>query len=157
MSVNPVSVRMLSQQLASPQFSTPEEVVSHFGAMQAQDYRMMRLAVSMRTIRPSMDAFRRAFDEGTIIRMHLHRGTWQLVCRDDYWWMLRLCAPKSEAAIRGWMHSNGIDIPNDELMRIREIIVGEAGRGAGSTKQDFARALSAEGVTMDDHRLSYHI
>ena len=157
MSLDPVSVRMLSQHLCSPKFRTPEEVVSHFGAMQAQEYRMMRWAVSMRTVRPSEKAFRQAYDEGRIIRLHLHRGTWQLVTRDDYWWMLRLCGPRSEAAIRGWMHSNRIDIPEDELMNIRELLVAEAGRGGSVTKEDFVRALAGQGITMDDHRLSYHI
>ena len=47
--MNPVSSRLLSQQLAVPQFNEPAEVVSWFGAMQAQDYRAMRWAVSMRT------------------------------------------------------------------------------------------------------------
>lgn len=157
MGVNFVSVRMLSQHLSSPQFSAPEEVVSHFGVMQAQDYRMMRWAVSMRTVRPSIEAFKRAYDDGRIIRLHLHRGTWQLVCRDDYWWMLRLCGPKSAAAIRGWMHSNGIDLSEEELAEVRDILVREARRGGSVTKEDFVRALVSEGVVMDDHRLSYHI
>ena len=47
--MNPVSQRLLSQQLAAPQFKDPAEVVSWFGAMQAQDYKSMRWAVSMRT------------------------------------------------------------------------------------------------------------
>ena len=34
--MNPVSIRMLSQQLASPVFSLPEEVVAHLGAVQAR-------------------------------------------------------------------------------------------------------------------------
>lgn len=42
--------------------------------MQAQDYRMVRWAVAMRTQRPSVKAFRKAFDEGKIIRMHLLPG-----------------------------------------------------------------------------------
>ena len=43
-------------------------LLSHFGIMQAQDYRMMRWAVSMRTVKPSSAAFKSAFDEGRIIR-----------------------------------------------------------------------------------------
>lgn len=35
--MNPVSLRLLNQQLAAPLFSTPEEVVEHMGAMQAQE------------------------------------------------------------------------------------------------------------------------
>jgi hypothetical protein len=55
--VNPVSARLLGQQLAAPQFKEPAEVVSWFGALQAQDYRGMRWAVAMRTRRPSYKAF----------------------------------------------------------------------------------------------------
>ena len=47
--MNPISIRLLNQQLIAPQFSKPEEVVSHFGAMQAHEYRMMRWAVEMHT------------------------------------------------------------------------------------------------------------
>ena len=47
--MNPVAIRLLNQQLIVPQFKTPSEVVSHMGAMQAQEYRMMRWAVEMRT------------------------------------------------------------------------------------------------------------
>ena len=47
--MNPVAIRLLNQQLIAPQFSTPTEVVHYMGAMQAQEYRMMRWAVAMRT------------------------------------------------------------------------------------------------------------
>ena len=42
--MNPIAIRLLNQQLVAPQFKTPEEVVSYMGAMQAQEYRMMRWA-----------------------------------------------------------------------------------------------------------------
>ena len=51
--MNPVAIRLLNQQLIVPQFSDPAEVVSYMGAMQAQEYRMMRWAVEMRTRKPS--------------------------------------------------------------------------------------------------------
>ena len=38
-------------------------------AMQAQEYRMMRWAVAMRTRRPSHKAFKKAFDSGKIVRL----------------------------------------------------------------------------------------
>ena len=58
--MNPVAIRLLNQQLIVPQFKTPSEVVSHMGAMQAQEYRMMRWAVEMRTKKPSHKAFKSA-------------------------------------------------------------------------------------------------
>ena len=56
--MNPVAIRLLNQQLIVPQFKSPTEVVSHMGAMQAQEYRMMRWAVEMRTTKPSHKAFK---------------------------------------------------------------------------------------------------
>ncbi|MCQ2148078.1 MAG: winged helix DNA-binding domain-containing protein [Bacteroidales bacterium] len=155
--MNPISIRLLNQQLYCPQFSEPKQVVSHFGAIQAQEYRMMRWAVEMRTKHPSHRAFQKAFDSGEIIRMHLLRGTWQLISGEDYPWMLSLCAEKAMSVINGWMSANKISIPKEEYLRVSEII-GRATADLGSvTKEDLVEALSRQDITMDDHRLSYHI
>ena len=65
--MNPIAIRLLNQQLVAPQFSDPAEVVSYMGATQAQEYRMMRWAVEMRTRRPSAKAFKQAFDSGGLL------------------------------------------------------------------------------------------
>ena len=155
--MNPIAIRLLNQQLVAPLFSDPAEVVSHMGAVQAQEYRMMRWAVEMRTRKPSARAFKAAFDSGRIIRLHLMRGTWQLVSADDYWWMLDLCAPKAIAVIRGWMNSNKITIPDEELMSIRDIFAQTAADKGSVTKEDLVQALAERDIRMDAHRLSYHI
>ena len=155
--MNPVAIRLLNQQLIAPQFDTPAEVVRYMGAMQAQEYRMMRWAVAMRTRKPSHKAFKQAFDEGQIIRLHLMRGTWQLVCAEDYWSMIDLFAPKAIAVTKGWMNSNKISIPDDELMRVRDILIQSATDKRSVTKEDFILALAERNLQMDDHRLSYHI
>ena len=155
--MNPIAIRLLSQQLISPQFTKSEDVVAHMGAIQAQDYRMVRWAVGMRTKRPSNVDFRDAFDEGRIIRLHLHRGTWQLVSSEDYWWMLSLCQPKAEATIRGWMKSNKEEIDDNELYQVRDLLVQTADVMGSATKQDFDNVLREHDITMNDHRLSYHI
>ena len=155
--MNPISQRLLSQQLICPQFATPKEVVDWMGAMQAQEYRMMRWAVAMRTRKPSLKAFRKAYDSGEIVRLHLMRGTWQLVTSDDYWPMLGLCSPKALSVIKGWMASNKISIPDEELFRIRDILVRTADDRGSVTKEDFIQALAEHDIRMDDHRLSYHI
>ena len=127
------------------------------GTLQAQEYRMMRWAVAMRTHKPSHKAFKQAFDEGQIIRLHLMRGTWQLVCAEDYWSMIDLFAPKAIAVTKGWMNSNKISIPDDELMRVRDILIQSATDKRSVTKEDFILALAERNLQMDDHRLSYHI
>ena len=155
--MNPVALRLLNQQLISPQFDTPAELVDYMGAMQAQEYRLMRWAVAMRTKKPSAKAFKKAFDSGQIIRLHLMRGTWQLVSAEDYWPLLELCSAKALAVIKGWMSSNKISIPKEEVKRIREILVQTAADKGSVTKEDFVQALAEKNIHMDDHRLSYHI
>ena len=155
--MNPVAIRLLNQQLIVPQFKSPTEVVSHMGAMQAQEYRMMRWAVEMRTTKPSHKAFKEAFDNGQIIRLHLMRGTWQLVTAEDYWHFITLCAPKAIAATTGWMHSNKISIQDEELYRVRDILIQTAVDLGSATKENIIKALAENNMQMDDHRLSYHI
>ena len=155
--MNPISARLLNQQLICPQFTSPHDVVAWMGAMQGQEYSMMRWAVAMRTKRPSAKAFARDFDSGRIIRTHLFRTTWQLVAAEDYAWMLALCRRKALSGLKGWMHGNGIDIPADEQARISELFAEIISGRADVQKEHLARALAERGIVMDDHRLSYHI
>jgi len=155
--MNPVAIRLLSQQLICPQFSDPADVVRHMGAIQAQEYRMMRWAVAMRSRKPSSRTFKRAFDSGQIVRLHLMRGTWQLVSAEDYWPLLQLCAPKAIAVIHGWMRSNRVSIGEEEVARIRQVLVQTASDKGSAVKEDFVQALVARGIDMDEHRLSYHL
>ena len=155
--MNPVALRLLNQQLFCPQFDTPDELVDYMGAMQAQEYRLMRWAVAMRTKKPSAKAFKKAFDSGQIIRFHLMRGTWQLVSAENYWPFLELCASKAIAVTKGWMSSNKISILEEEETHIREILAQTAADKGSITKEDFIQALAEKDIHMDEHRLSYHI
>ena len=155
--MNPITQRLLNQQLICQQFSTPHDVVAWMGAMQAQEYRMMRWAVEMRTKRPSARAFEKAYNEGQIVRVHLFRTTWQLVAVEDLGWMLDLCRDNALRGMAGWMHSNGVDIPQAEQEAIQQIFQDHLSKSRIAQKADFANALKDKGITMDDHRLSYHI
>ena len=125
--------------------------------MQAQDYKGMRWAVEMRTGKPSLKAFRNAFDSGRIIRTHMLRTTWQLVSAQDYHWMLEVCRANALRGLRGWMHSNGIDIPDYERRQVQDLLA-QAMEGNGSfLKEDLDRILKEKGITMEEHRFSYHL
>lgn len=155
--MDPILIRQLNQNLICSDFKSPEEVVNSMGAMQAQDYRMMRWAVAMRAQKPSMSVFKKAFDDGNIIRLHLMRGTWQLVSAENYWWLLDLFAPRAISVIKGWMRSNKIEISEKELMKIREMIALEAEDKGSVTKEDIVRALKEKNIKLNDKCLSYHI
>lgn len=155
--MNPIAQRLLNQQLICPRFKTPHEAVAWMGAMQGQEYRMMRWAVAMRTKKPSLRAFKADFDAGRIIRTHLFRTTWQLVAAEDYAWMLSLCRDKALGGLRGWMHSNGIDIPAREESAISALFAEEVAGRRDVLKEDLQEALLRRDIRMDEHRLSYHI
>lgn len=155
--MNPVSARLLAQQLICRQFSTPHDVVAWMGAMQAQEYRMMRWAVEMRTKKPSAKAFEKDYNEGKIVRGHLFRTTWQLVAGEDWRWMQELCRVNALRGLAGWMKSNGVSIPEAEQELVQLFFCDYLGKNRIAFKSDFARALEDKGLAMDDHRLSYHI
>jgi hypothetical protein len=55
------------------------------------------------------------------------------------------------------MHSNNISIPEEEVGRIRDVLLQTAADKGSVTKEDFIQALAEKDIHMDDHRLSYHI
>lgn len=154
--MNPITHRLLNQQLASPQLSSPADIVSWMGAVQAQDIRAARWAVLMRSRKPSSATFAKEFNDGLFIRTHLLRCTWQFIAAEDFEWMRQLCAPKALSTMRGWMNSNKISIPEDEEKLVSGIIES-ALDGKSLLKDDIVGILSKHGIRMDDHRLSYHI
>ena len=155
--MNPVSLRLLSQQLASPQFREPAEVVRWFGAMQGQEYKAMRWAVAMRTKKPSYKSFEKAFNAGAIVRTHLFRTTWQLIAGEDLGWMLSVCRDKARAGLRGWMHTNGVDISAREEARISDVFAEAAAGRRSVLKEELAEALRERGIDMDEQHFSYHL
>jgi len=155
--MNPVSARLLNQQLIAPQFSSPHDVVEWLGAVQAQDYKMMRWAVEMRCKRPSLKAFTKDFNAGRIIRTHLFRTTWQLVAGEDLRWMLDLCREPALRGLVGWMKTNGVFIPEAEQATVQQVFADVLSRKKSVLKEEFAYALEDRGMQMTDQRLSYHI
>ena len=157
MQMNPVSARLLSQQLICQQFTSPHDAVEWMGAVQAQDYRMVRWAVAMRTGKPSSTAFEKEFNEGLIIRTHLFRTTWQLVAGEDLGWMLDLCRERAMKGLLGWMNANKVSIPEAEQYAVQQLFSDYLSGHRIALKSDFADLVAGNGMIMSDQRLSYHI
>lgn len=155
--MNPVSQRLLNQQLICPQFSSPYDVVEWMGAMQAQEYRMMRWAVGMRTRKPSAKAFEQDYNAGRMVRGHLFRTTWQLVAGEDWRWMLELCRTNALRGMAGWMKANGVSIPEKEQEAVQQFFSDYLSRNRSARKADLVKSLLEKGITLDEQRLSYHI
>ena len=155
--MNIPNIRQLSQQLAAPQFDTPWEVVDWFGFMQAQEKSMIPWAVAMRTRRPSLAAYRQAYDQGQLIRTRLFRCTWQLTTAQDLRWMVQLCADSSRRAARGYLKQTGGAISEDEEKRANDLIA-KVLQGRGSvTGKELKAMLTERGLTDDAHTMSVYL
>ena len=91
-------IRLQNQQLSTPLFRHPKELVSWMGAMQAQDYTMVKWAVGIRLKSPGIQAVEKALHQGEILRTHVMRPTWHLVAAEDIRWMLKLSAQRIKSA-----------------------------------------------------------
>src|SRR5437016_4008805 len=74
--------RLYSQLLAHNALDTPHNVVSHFGAVQAQDYLGALWAIGLRTCSPSEADVERAVAERRIVRCWPMRGTLHFVAAE---------------------------------------------------------------------------
>ena len=65
--MNIPNIRLLNQQLLNPLFREPKELVSWMGAMQAQNYSMVKWAVGMRLKSATIQTVEKALREGAVM------------------------------------------------------------------------------------------
>ncbi len=103
-----VQLRLSNQRITENLFERPEEVVSWFGAIQAQDYSAAKWAIALRSNSLSNSCLDQAFAEGKILRTHVLRPTWHFVAPTDIRWMLQLSAQRVNEQMTHWYHSAGL-------------------------------------------------
>src|SRR5262249_43755860 len=91
-------LRMWGLGLTRPGATTPEAVVAHLTAMQAQEHPYARWSVAQRMRgSPRAAMVDDAFDDGRILRTHVLRPTWHYVAATDLHWLLGLSGPRVDA------------------------------------------------------------
>ena len=117
--------RLVSQKLLETNSNSPEEIVRHLGAMQAQDYGMAKWAIGSRC-----DATEKEIEDvinsGKIIRTHILRPTWHFVSADDIHWMLDVSGPQVKRIILSETKKYGYDEKEFERINsnIEKILAG---------------------------------
>lgn len=86
--------RLTNQLLTTHPFENPWDVISWFGAIQAQDFAAVKWAIALRTPNQTDASIENAFNEGKILRTHLMRPTWHFVTPQDIRWILALTSPR---------------------------------------------------------------
>ncbi len=145
--------RLISQQLAGTKFTTPKQIVSHFGAMQAQDYEMAKWAIGVR-IGKTEKEIEQAINAGEIIRTHILRPTWHFVSAGDLRWMLALTAPHVKAATAFACRHFGLD--DKTVLRSNNIIQKSLTGGKHLTREELMSLLQKKGIAITPLR-SIHI
>ncbi|MCD8042857.1 MAG: winged helix DNA-binding domain-containing protein [Tannerellaceae bacterium] len=111
-------IRLTNQQLGNPLFNDPKELVTWMGAIQAQDYTMVKWAIGMRLQQGNLQMVENAINKGDIIRTHVMRPTWHFVPAEDLKWMLQLSLKRNKSAYESYArqlefplssYSKGID------------------------------------------------
>jgi hypothetical protein len=87
-------LRQENQRLVRASFRAPEEVVSWFGAIQAQDYLGALWALGLRMRSANEASVESALARRQLIRCWPMRGTLHFVAADDARWITQLVAPR---------------------------------------------------------------
>lgn len=147
---NLLQQRLLHQQLASPQFTTPQALVKHLGAVQAQDYDMSKWAVGQRVQNCHSSIVEAAINAGHIIRTHVLRPTWHLVSPEDLRWMLALTAPYVKKGIAHYDKKLELDA---SFFKKSNQLICKALEGKHLTRTELKAVLDKAGIESDSHRL----
>lgn len=106
-------LRLTNQRITGHRGVTPDEVVRHLGAVQAQDYVQALWAVGLRMpAGTTVSDVEQALRDGTIVRTWIMRGTLHLVPAEDVGWMLKLFGARAMARItpKAWAYHT-VDMP----------------------------------------------
>jgi winged helix DNA-binding protein len=87
-------LRLQSQRIAAPSSATPEEIVTHLGAVQAQDYPGALWSIALRTANATRADVEQAIADRAIVRTWPMRGTLHFIPAADARWMLELLTPR---------------------------------------------------------------
>ncbi len=145
--------RLFNQQIAETKFTKPEEIVNWLVAMQAQEYAMSKWAIGLRLPGSTDEMVEKAFTDGAILRTHLMRPTWHFVTPTDIRWLLKLTAPRVEAASAFMFRQ--LELDNKTFKRSNDIIAKTLDGGKQLTRTELQAALKQKKIIADRFRLSY--
>lgn len=129
----------------------PAEVVAWFGAMQAQDYLGALWALGLRGAGSNEAGIEAAVADGSVIRTHVFRYTWQFVAPKDLRWMLDLVGPRLIGSAASRFRQLGLDLKT--LKRCGALFAKALSGGNHLTRAEMGRVLTEGRVTLTDRRL----
>ena len=154
--------RLAAQQIAGSSFTRPAELVAWMGAIQAQEPLAAWWALGLRlgktrgtaaSAKATSEAIARALADGSVLRTHVMRWTWQLVTPTDLHWMLPLVAPRLMA--RAARRHRELALDARTFQRAEAAFARALADGAHLTRAELGAALRAAGIAPDGQRLPH--
>ena len=148
--------RLAAQQIARPALGKPADLVTWMGAVQAQEPLAARWALGLRLgggAAARAQAVTDALADGSVLRTHVLRWTWQLVTPADLHWMLPLVAPRLMA--RAARRHRELALDAKTFRQAEAAFTRVLGDGAHRTRPELGAALRAAGVDPDGQRLAH--
>lgn len=150
------NIRLQNQQLLNPLFRKPKELVSWMGAMQAQNYPMVKWAVGMRLKSATIQTVEKALRDGEILRTHVMRPTWHLVAAEDIRWMLKLSAQRIKSANDSFAKGWDLEITDKLYMKSYNLLEQILAGNKSLTKQEITGHFCRSGILAepDNNRMT---
>ena len=147
--------RLHNQRLSSTDFKRPDEVVKWLGAVQAQDYHGAKWALAQRMQGATDARIEKAFTDGAILRTHVMRPTWHFVAPADIRWMLKLTAPRVNAASR--YNYRKLELDDAFFHKSNKALARALRGGKQLTRDELRKAVGHVGVATNDLLRFSHI
>jgi hypothetical protein len=143
-------IRLESQFLLPQSGRTIQEVVSRMGALQAQDYDMIKWAIGCRLPGSTEAQVETALDCGEILRTHVLRPTWHVVSAQDIHWMLDLTASR----IRNKMKTRDaqLGLTASIIQKSKAILVKALEGGLQKTKEELDALWNQASIPTTEYR-----
>lgn len=124
------------------------------GAMQAQNYSMVRWAVGMRLQSATIQSVENALKEGEILRTHVMRPTWHLVAAEDIRWMLKLSARRIMSANESFAKGRDIEITEKVYTKCHNLLENILCGKKSLTRQEIAEHFERAGMPADNNQMN---
>lgn len=147
------NLRLIAQQIADPEFHSPQETVSWMGAMQAQDFNMAKWALGLRLKGNTEEDIDAAMNSAAIIRTHVLRPTWHFVSAFDVHWMLDLTAPRIKQSMTGRLKQ--LELDNKLLKKSNHIIEKKLEKSYYATRKELITELHHAKIVTNENRASH--
>lgn len=145
--------RLHNQHIAGNTCTTPQEVVSWLGAMQAQDYTMAKWGIGIRLPGITEAEVEQAVTDGKIIRTHILRPTWHFVAAGDIRWMIGLSARKLSNSLKTMNHK--LELTEPVLNKCSKLIEKALAGNRHLTRPELMALLERNKIATDDLRSSH--